>query len=449
MVLLAPWRRSEQGVMSTEPIHAAACAKDALAKARVRLLPFLCLLYLANYIDRINVSFASLQMNRELGFTPVIFGLGAGFFFVGYVACEIPSNLMLERVGARRWIARIMISWGIVSSAMMYTQGAKSFYILRLILGAAEAGFFPGVILYLTYWFPRKERARATALFLTANALANVIAGPACGAILGMHGVLGFSGWQWLFLLEGIPSVVLGVVVLFYLPDHPGEAKWLSDSERESLEVLLNCDRERDASSKHFRLGEALRGGRVWVLSASYVLMVFALYGVSFWLPRILKEFGTFTTLELGFLAAFPYVWGTVAVVLVAISSDRTGERRWHLALASFAGALGLMFAAQARTPVVALLAFSLGTAGVWGMIGPFWSMPPDFLRGTAAAGGIALINSVGHVGAFAGPVLMGYIRQFTDSFEGGLNVLAGALAVSGIMVLLFYRATGSGAARD
>jgi ACS family tartrate transporter-like MFS transporter len=418
----------------------AASARAALAKARIRLLPFLCLLYLANYLDRINVSFASLQMNHDLGFTPVMFGLGAGFFFVGYVVCEIPSNLILERLGARRWIARIMISWGVISASMMYTQGAKSFYVLRLVLGAAEAGFFPGIILYLTYWFPQQERARATALFLTANALANVIAGPACGAILGMHGALGLSGWQWLFLLEGIPSVILGSVVLYYLPDGPAEATWLSERERDSLVALLRGDQERNALSQRFGLGEALRSARVWILTASYVLMVFALYGVSFWLPRIIKEFGVFTTLELGFLAAVPYLCGAAALVLVGISSDRRGERRWHLALPSFAGALGLALAARARTPVASLSAFSLGVAGVWGMIGPFWSMPPEFLRGTAAAGGIALINSIGHVGGFAGPALMGYLKQSTDSFESGLDILGAALAGAGIIVLLFYR---------
>jgi ACS family tartrate transporter-like MFS transporter len=419
----------------------AASAQLALAKARIRLLPFLCLLYLANYLDRINVSFAALQMNHELGFTPVVFGLGAGFFFVGYVLCEIPSNLILERVGARRWIARIMISWGLISASMMYTRGAKSFYALRFVLGAAEAGFFPGIILYLTNWFPQQERARATALFLTANALANVLVGPICGAILGMHGMLGLSGWQWLFLLEGIPSVILGFAVLYYLPNFPAEAAWLSAPERDSLATLLRSEHARNLPYARFHLSQALSSARVWTLSASYTLMVFTLYGVSFWLPRIIEEFGAFTTLEIGFLAALPYACGGLALVLVGISSDRKRERRWHLAVPSFAGALGLALAARARTPAGSLLAFSLGAAGVWGMIAPFWSIPPEFLRGTAAAAGIALINSVGHVGGFAGPALMGYLKQGTHSFEGGLDILATALAAAGLIVLLFYSA--------
>jgi ACS family tartrate transporter-like MFS transporter len=301
-----------------------ASALSALAKVRIKLTPFLCLLYLANYLDRINVSFASLQMSRELNLTPVVFGLGAGFFFVGYVLCEIPSNLILERVGARRWIARIMISWGIVSAGMAYTRGATSFCVLRLILGAAEAGFFPGIILYLTYWFPREERARATALFLTANAMANVIAGPVCGAILGMHGILGLSGWQWLFLLEGIPSVLLGIIVFRYLPDRPAHAAWLSERERDLLEALLRRDYEQSAANGQFRLGEALSNGRIWILTVSQALIAFTLYGLTFWLPRIIEELGAFSVLEVGLLAALPYVWGTFALVLVATSSDRS-----------------------------------------------------------------------------------------------------------------------------
>jgi ACS family tartrate transporter-like MFS transporter len=417
-----------------------AAAQAALAKARVRLLPFLFALYIANYLDRINVSFAALQMNHELGLAPVAFGLGSGLFFVGYIACEVPSNLILERVGARRWIARIMISWGVISSATMYVQGARSFYVLRLLLGAAEAGFFPGIIFYLTYWFPRRERARASALFLTATALAGLVAGPLCGAILGMHGILGLSGWQWLFMLEGIPSVILGFVVLYYLPDGPAEATWLSERERESLMALLHREYKETAGAHRHSLSEGLASARVWTMGAIYFCIVVTIYGVAFWLPQIVKGLGTFTNLEIGFISALPYLCAAVAMVVVGISSDRSGERRWHLALSAFVGTAGLVLSARAKGPVAALLALSLAAAGLWATFGPFWSMPPEFLRGTAAAGGIALINSLGNAGGFFGPLLMGFLKELTHSFNGGLQILAVAVASAGVIVLLTYR---------
>jgi ACS family tartrate transporter-like MFS transporter len=417
-----------------------AAARAALAKARVRLLPFLFLLYIANYLDRINVSFAALQMNHELGLKPVAFGLGSGLFFIGYIACEVPSNLVLERVGARRWIARIMISWGLISSATMFAQGARSFYVLRLLLGAAEAGFFPGIIFYLTYWFPRRERARASALFLTATALAGLIAGPLCGAILGMQGILGLSGWQWLFLLEGIPSVILGLVVLYYLPDGPAQARWLSSRERESLAMLLHWEYQENAGAHRHTLRQGLASLRVWTMGAIYFCIVVTIYGVAFWLPQIVKGLGTFSNLEIGFLSTLPYFCAAAVMVLVGISSDRSGERRWHLALAAFVGSIGLMLSAQAKGPVLALVALSLAAAGLWATLGPFWSMPPEFLRGTAAAGGIALINSLGNAGGFVGPFLMGFLKELTRSFNGGLQILALALACAGLIVLLTYR---------
>jgi ACS family tartrate transporter-like MFS transporter len=429
--------RPEAAQESVESQH----AEIALAKARARLLPFLFILYIANYIDRINVSFAALQMNHELGLAPVAFGLGSGLFFVGYIACEVPSNLILERVGARRWIARIMISWGLISSATMFAQGARSFYLLRLLLGAAEAGFFPGIIFYLTYWFPRTERARASALFLTATALAGLIAGPLCGAILGLHGLLGLSGWQWLFLLEGLPSVILGFIVFFYLPDSPTDAIWLSQPERDSLTTLLDRERnETDGGHRH-RLGDGLFSLRVWTLGIVYFCIVVTIYGVVFWLPQIVKGLGSFTNLEVGFLSALPYLCAAIVMVLVGISSDRKSERRWHLALCSFVAAVGLVLSARAHAPIAALFALSLTAAGLWATLGPFWSLPPEFLRGTAAAGGIALINSLGNAGGFVGPYLMGFLKELTHGFAGGLQMLALPLAGAGVIVLLTYRA--------
>jgi len=412
----------------------------ALRKAKLRLLPFLFLLYIANYIDRINVSFAALQMNRELNFSPVVFGFGSGLFFIGYVLFEIPSNLILARVGARRWIARIMVSWGLLSAATMFAKGARSFYLLRFLLGSAEAGFFPGIIFYLTHWFPRAERARASAMFLTATALASLVAGPLCGAILGMHGFLGLSGWQWLFLLEGLPSVVLGFFVLAYLPDYPSEASWLSEEERTSLATVLKREQDELAAGARHLLGEAMRSLRVWTLGLVYFCIVVSIYGIAFFLPQIVKGLGNFSNLEVGLLSALPYFCAAVAMVMVGVSSDRSGERRWHLALAAFVGAVGLVLAAQSHKTLAALAALCLAAAGLWSTLGPFWSLPPEFLRGTAAAGGIALINSLGNVGGFVGPSLMGVLKQFTRSFGGGLEILAVTLVCAGLIVLLLYR---------
>jgi ACS family tartrate transporter-like MFS transporter len=415
-------------------------AESALAKARVRLLPFLFALYIANYLDRINVSFAALQMNQELGLAPVAFGLGSGLFFIGYIACEVPSNLILARVGARRWMARIMISWGLISSATMWAQGAHSFYALRLFLGVAEAGFFPGIIFYLMHWFPRRERARASALFLTATALAGLIAGPLSGAILSMHGIWGLSGWRWLFLLEGLPSVILGVLILFYLPDGPADARWLSRDERDSLRGLLDREYNEVGAAYRHSLRDGLASARVWTWGVIYFLIVVTIYGVTFFLPQIVKGLGTFSNLKIGLLSALPYLCAAITMVLVGISSDRTSERRWHLALSAFVGAVGLVLSARAHSPTSALLALSLAAAGLWGTFGPFWSVPPEFLRGTAAASGIAVINSLGNAGGFVGPFLMGFLKEVTHSFGGGLQILAVALASAGVVVLFAYR---------
>ncbi len=405
----------------------------ALAKVRRRLLPFVFALYIVNYLDRINVGFAALEMNRELRLGDAAFGFGAGLFFIGYFLLEIPSNLILHRVGARAWIARIMISWGVVAIGMAAVRGVASFYSLRFLLGVAEAGFFPGIILYLTFWFPAREQARAIALFLTASPLAGVIGGPVSGILLMMHGIAGLSGWQWLFVLEGLPAVILGFVVLRYLPDGPEDAQWLSTDEKRWLADALIRDRDQ---TKDNGLTGALTSSQVWHFAALYFAIVTSLYGVTMWLPQIVKQFGVLNNFEVGLISAVPFLVAAVTMVMVGRSSDRRGERRRHVALSAFAGALGLVLSAVAPNPLISLAALSISAAGIWGAMGPFWSMPSALLGGAGAAAGIALINSVGNLGGFVGPYLVGLVRQMSHSFSGGLAAMALMLAIAGCLAL-------------
>jgi ACS family tartrate transporter-like MFS transporter len=413
----------------------------AIGRVSRRLIPFLFLLYILNFLDRVNVGFAALEMNRDLGFGPAVYGLGAGIFFIGYCLFEVPSNLVLYRTGARLWIARIMVTWGLAASAMMLVRTPASFYTLRFLLGVAEAGFFPGIIFYLTYWYPARERARAYAWFLAAIPVSGVIGGPISGALLGLHGVLGLQGWQWLFLLEGIPSIVVGVAVLFLLPDRPRDARWLPVAEREWLETRLAAERAAAGVSHGESLRRTLRNPLVWWLGLSYFLLVVALYGFALWLPQLVKASGTFSNFEVGVITAIPYAVAAVGMVLMGRHSDQAGERYLHLVLPAVAGALG--FVALTRTgstaPLVAGL--SLTAFGVLGWLGPFWALPTAFLREQAAAGGIALINSMGAVGGFVGPYLIGVIKQRTGSFTPGLLLLAGSL-LAAVVIVLTIRAT-------
>jgi len=427
--------RSEAESRGIFKVDIAIEAGAALSKVRRRLLPFLFALYIVAYLDRINVGFAALQMNREIGISQASFGFGAGIFFLGYFIFEIPSNLILRRVGARRWIARIMVSWGAVASATMFVRGPSSFYALRFMLGVAEAGFFPGIIYYLIFWFPQRERARAIALFMTATALAGVIAGPLSGALLTLHGLGGLSGWQWMFLLEGIPAIAMGIAVWRYLPDHPGEAPWLTPAERGALAAIL----DEDSNSRNLAHADLLRtmlSGRVWLLTLFYFLFAFGLYGISFWLPQILNAFGTMSVLGVGFASAISFAAAAVAMVLVGRSSDRMGERRIHLALCALAGAVGFFAAAYAQSPALELACITLAAAGTSACVGPFWAIPAGLLAEAAAAGGIALINSVGNLGGFAGPYLAGFIVQRTHNFTAALVTMGLALAIAAAIAL-------------
>ncbi len=408
----------------------------ALSKVSRRLLPFLFVLFVAAYLDRVNVAFAQLQMRAALGFDAAVYGTGAGIFFVGYFLFEVPSNLVLRRVGARRWIARIMVVWGAVAASMALVRTPAHFVALRFVLGVAEAGFFPGVILYLTRWFPAAWRARAVALFLTATATAGVVGSPVSGVLLGLDGALGLAGWQWVFVAEGLPAIVLGVLVWFLLPERPRDARWLAHAERVALEARLAAEQAPAAADESSAAG-ALVSGRVWHLAAIYFAVVFGFYGLGLWLPLVLEAFLGGGPVRIGLLTAIPYAAAVAGLVWIGRSSDRTGERRQHVALPAFGAAAALLVAATAANGWIALAAFALAAFGIWGALGPFWALPPQFLRGSGAAAGIALVNSVGNLGGFASGHLLGVLRQRTGSFSVGVVVLAVSVSTGGVLVLL------------
>jgi ACS family tartrate transporter-like MFS transporter len=400
-----------------------------------RLVPFLFLLYIVAYLDRINVGFAVLQMQRQFGFTDAVYGFGAGIFFAGYFFFQVPSNLVLQRVGARRWIALLMMVWGVISASMVFVSGPRSFYALRFLLGAAEAGFFPGVIFYLKNWFPAQARARTVARFMTAAPLSGVLGGPVSGALLGLHLKAGLAGWQWMFLMEGIPAVLLGGVVLAYLVDRPVDARWLPSAQRDWL--LDTLRRERTEVTGGAGAFAALRSGRIWMLALVYFGLNTVTYGVSFWLPKLIQSLSAVSNFRIGVLSAIPYVAAAVVMVAVGLHSDRTGERRWHTAVPAFAGALALAGAAYSASVVLTIFAISVAVLAVFSMMGPFWAMPARLLSGTAAAAGIAFINSVGNLGGFAGSSVIGLVRTATGQFKGGLLLVGAALAASGVIALM------------
>lgn len=407
----------------------------AYAKVTWRLIPFLFLCYVFAYLDRVNVGFAKLQMLSDLKFSETIYGLGAGIFFIGYFLMEVPSNLALHRFGARKWIARIMISWGVISAAMIFVKTPTMFYILRFLLGVAEAGFFPGIILYLTYWYPASRRSKITALFMTGIPIAGVVGGPLSGWILQrFHDVNGMSGWQWLYLLEAIPSLVAGVVTFFYLNDKIRDAKWLNSEEKALLERgLVN---ESGNIEVHDASG-AFKNGRVWVLCAGYFGIIMGLYGISFWLPSLVKASGVTDTFNIGLLTMIPYGFAAVAMVMIGRSSDRTKERRWHVAVPAVVGAAGLVMSTFVpHQPALAILTLTFATMGILGALCQFWSIPPAFLGGAAAATGIALINSVGNLAGFVSPYLVGWIKDATQSTDIGLYCVALSLIATAMIVL-------------
>jgi MFS transporter, ACS family, tartrate transporter len=418
------------------PAHDDASLASAVGAARRRLIPFLFLLYVFSYLDRVNVGFASLQMNAAIGLSSSAYGVGFGMFFLSYLLFEVPSNMILARVGARLWIARIMVTWGMVSIGMMFVRGAASFYVLRFLLGAAEAGFFPGIIFYLTEWFPARERARTIAAFMTATLIAGVVGGPISGALLTLQGAGGLAGWQWLFLLEGVPSVVLGIVVLRVLVNTPQEAPWLTAPEKDALTRTLRD--ERVEGTRHGRSASAaLSSPVVWLLAAAYFFLIpVALYAFSSWLPQIIQGLYRGGDFGVGVLSAIPYIAGAVAMVIVGRRSDLTRERRWHVAVAAAMSAVGFAMAAATHGLVSSMAALTLAMMGLASTFGPFWTLATGVVNGPGAAAGIAFINSVGNVGGFVGPSVVGYIKDQTQSFTLGLLFVATIVGMGALLVL-------------
>jgi D-galactonate transporter len=431
----------EEMLMPTAATTAMTPAKSELEISTIRaislrLIPFLMLAYFFSYLDRVNLGFAALTMNAELKFSPIVFAWGAGIFFIGYFIFEVPSNLALEKFGASRWIARIMVTWGIISAAMAMVSGEWSFYILRFLLGVAEAGFFPGIILYLTYWYPAEYRARFIAAFAIAVPVSTVIGAPISGLLLGLDGAMGLKGWQWLFIIEGVPSVLLGIVTWFYLTDRPEKADWLTPQQKAWLSSRLAAENAAKQKTVHLTLGQALTSPKVITLSLIYFGFVGALYGMQFWLPQIVKAFG-FSNLQTGFVTAIPYLFGTIAMILWARHSDATRERVWHVALGLFVTAFGLGVSGLVTDPTVTMIALIVAAIGIFCTFGTFWTLPTAWLSGTAAAGAIALINSIGNLAGFGGPYLIGWVKDTTGSTSTGLLVLALLPLIGGLLVFL------------
>ena len=408
-----------------------------VSKVTWRLIPFLCLCFMAAFLDRVNVSFAKLTMLPDLGLSQTAYATGAGVFFVGYFLFEVPSNLLLVRFGARFWIARIMVVWGVIASAMMLVTGPWSFYSLRFLLGAAEAGFFPGIIFYLTSWFPKSYRSRTVSLFMIAAVASYVVGGPLSGWLMD-HPQFGFRSWQWLFLVEGIPSVLLGILVFVLLPNGPQNARWLAPEEAAWLASRLNAERADQERREHLTLGQALRSPRILLLSLIYFFSVVGAYGLDFFSPTLLAQaFPGSSTSRIGLIAAIPPLVTIPTMILWGLNSDAKREYRWHVALPLVLLATGLLLLSLRLPPALVVAVLSLCVAGRWCYIGPFWGLPTAMLTGTAAAGGIALVNSIGNLGGQAGPVLVSWLVSPSGSYAGGLVALALVVAGGALLVLL------------
>jgi MFS family permease len=409
----------------------------AYHKVDVRLLPFLFLCYILAYLDRVNVGFAKLQMLKELSMSDAAFATGAGIFFIGYFFFEVPSNVLLKKFGARMWIARIMISWGVISACMIFVKGEWSFYGMRLLLGLAEAGFFPGVIFYLTLWYPSKLRASRTAWFVAAIAVSGVVGNPVSGWIMDkLSGAMNLAGWQWLFLSEGIPSVIVGIWVIFYLDSSIEEAKWLTPEDKALLTTNLIAE---DNQKTEHKLADAFKSGKVWVLCAIYFTLMIGLYGIAFWLPTIVKAFGIKGYLGVGLITAIPYGVAVIGMILLSVHSDKTGERRLHYVFNVTAGAIGLVLSGVfASNPVWAIVFLSIGTLGVIGSMPLFWPLPSAFLAGTAAAAGIGIVNSVGNLGGYFGPNIPIWARLISSNRSAALYIIAGILMVGAFLTYFF-----------
>ena len=402
-----------------------------------RLMPFLICLFIVAFIDRVNLGFAKLEMTGELGFNPEMIGFGAGIFFIGYFLFEIPGTLLVETWSARKWLARIIISWGIIATLMGFIQNSTHFYVARFLLGAAEAGFFPGVIVYLSHWFRYQDRAKAVAMFMAAIPVSNIFGGPLSGWILGVNW-LGLAGWRWVFIIEGFPAVILGIITIFYLTDRPKDAKWLAEDERAWISAELEREKEFKKSKRTFSIWEAFRHRNVLLLAAGYFCAVTSAYGFNFWLPTILKGLSDYSNLQVSVISALPYCAGLLAMLVIGWSSDRTRERRWHTAFSLLAVSAGLFLSAiAAENAILAIMFFCLVGAGLYAYLPGFWAIPAAFLTESAAAASIGLINSVGNLGGFVGPYIVGYLNNKTNSFYAPIIYLSCSALAAAILILL------------
>ncbi|AZO62040.1 MFS transporter [Mesorhizobium sp. M1A.F.Ca.IN.022.07.1.1] len=409
--------------------------RTAYSKVFWRIVPFLMLCYVVAYLDRVNIGFAKLQMSADLGFSETVYGLGAGIFFIGYFLFEVPSNVILHKVGARMWIARIMITWGLISAGFMFVTSAPTFYLLRFLLGVAEAGFYPGIILFLTYWYPSHRRAKIIAVFMSAIPVSGILGNPLSGWIMdSFDGAHGLAGWQWMFLIEAVPAVLLGIAVLFFLDNGIRQAKWLSETEKQALEEEIARE-ERHKESGHSVAG-IFRDRRVWLMCLIYFTFVMGQYGLTFWMPTLVKATGITGNFNIGLISAIPFICAVVVMNLFGRSADRHRERRWHLVVPALLGAVGFVVAAASSNLTIAIAFLSVAAAGAITCAPLFWSLPTSFLAGTGAAAGIALINSVGNLAGFVSPYLVGYLKDLTGATQVGMYALAAILVLGAVLVL-------------
>lgn len=415
-------------------------ATDALyGRIAWRIMPLVLASYIIAYIDRVNVGFAKLQMLGDLKFSESVYGLGAGIFFLGYFIFEVPSNLILHRVGARIWICRVLVTWGIISAATALVRTPAQFYTARLLLGFAESGFFPGMILYLTYWFPSQRRARMVAILLAGSAVSGIVGGPISGYILRfLAGGLGMAGWQWLFVLEGLPAVMLGIVILFSFKDRVADAKWLSDDEKAMVAVDIAGESE---VKTHQTIASVFLSPRIWLMGAIYFGIEMGSYGTGFWLPTIIRQSGVKDPFHIGLLTAIPYAFALVAMILVGRSSDKTRERRWHVIVPCVVSAIGFVICVYGDSTVMSMIGLTLATAGVGTAVPMFWALPTSFLGGIGAAAGIALVNCTGNLGGFVSPAIIGVLKTHTGTLNSGLFLVAACMLASSILIVVLVPA--------
>lgn len=433
--------RSASGGATFRDITMSAASTTTLPLVTRRLIPLLFLLYLFSYIDRVNIGYAGLQMNQELGFSPAVFGLGAGLLFLGYFLFGIPGNFLMKKIGGRLWLSSLAVCWGIVAVGNALISDETSFYGMRFLLGLAESGFVPGMLLYLTQWYPQSERGKIVSMLFMATAVSVIVAGPLSGAIMQMDGVLGVSGWKWILILEGVPPILLGLYAMRALPDGPHAASWLTTDQRSWLMSRIEADEAKSDGEGYASFKSALAAPIVWVFGLLYFLLGIGFFSVMIWLPMVVKQLSSLSATQVSFVSAIPFVGAAVSMTLYGRHSDKTNERQWHLAVAFLVAAVGLTVSAWSGNPLVSFIAICFAAIGLWSATGVFWPMPTAILSGSAAAGGLALINSMGILGGFVGPYLVGLIRNVTSDFSTALYCIAAIQVVAAIITSQLHRA--------